>query len=367
MRKFITGLALLLTVYLVANTDRIVRAGVTCTLPFNLQNNTIADATQVMANYNQLVTCLGNAAAAGANSDITSLLGLTTPLVYTAGGSSVYIGGTTAGSANAQTLTNPTPNGFSLTTGKRLMFTAGLTNLAAVTLNVNSLGAINVKRRTQLGIVATAGGELIAGNMYEVAYNGTDFVIMSGDIQIVGEIKYWTTSATPSAGYLLVDGSCKSQTTFASLFAVIGSTYDPTGSTCGAGTFALPDGRGRVFVGLDNQGGSAANRITNATSGCTGTTIGGSGCGNQVTTLTPTDIPRLTTANGGVTDPGHTHTYSHPSSTFAQGTGAVLAGGVITAGTATGSNTTGISVGSLTPTSQPRLMPMQVITTIIKF
>ena len=43
-----------------------VRAGVSCTLPFVLTNGTIADATQVMANYNALVTCLGSAAAAGA-------------------------------------------------------------------------------------------------------------------------------------------------------------------------------------------------------------------------------------------------------------------------------------------------------------
>lgn len=48
-------------------------AGVPCTLPFNLQNNTVADATQVMANYNAIVTCLGSAAAAGVNSDITNL------------------------------------------------------------------------------------------------------------------------------------------------------------------------------------------------------------------------------------------------------------------------------------------------------
>ena len=52
------------------------QAGVSCSVPFNLQNGTTADATQVMANYNALIACLANAAAAGANNDITSLLAL---------------------------------------------------------------------------------------------------------------------------------------------------------------------------------------------------------------------------------------------------------------------------------------------------
>ena len=57
-------------------------------LPFNLQNGQTADATQVMANFNEIVNDTNsNAAAAGANSDITSLSGLTTPLSVTQGGS----------------------------------------------------------------------------------------------------------------------------------------------------------------------------------------------------------------------------------------------------------------------------------------
>ena len=66
-------------------------AGVPCTLPFNLQNGQPADATQVMANYNALVSCLNLAAAAGNNSDITSLSALTTPIPPALGGTSAYI------------------------------------------------------------------------------------------------------------------------------------------------------------------------------------------------------------------------------------------------------------------------------------
>src|SRR5262249_49461123 len=119
MRKFLT---LLFSLW-----ASVAAANVPCTLPFNLQNNTIADATQVMANYNALVTCLGNAAAAGANLDITSLFGLTTPLGSTFGGTSKFIGGTSTGSAHAQGVTG-TPHSFALTQGVTRNFPSPLSH-----------------------------------------------------------------------------------------------------------------------------------------------------------------------------------------------------------------------------------------------
>lgn len=63
------------------------------TLPYTLTNGSTADATQVMANFNQIVNNgNANAAANGANSDITSLSGLTTPLSITQGGTGVTTG-----------------------------------------------------------------------------------------------------------------------------------------------------------------------------------------------------------------------------------------------------------------------------------
>ncbi len=52
----------------------------------------------------------------------------------------------------------------------------------------------------------------------------------------------WTTAP---AGYLLADGSAVSRTTYANLFAVIGTTY---GAGNGSTTFNVPDTRGRVAV-----------------------------------------------------------------------------------------------------------------------
>lgn len=53
---------------------------------------------------------------------------------------------------------------------------------------------------------------------------------------------YWTSA--PS-GYLLEDGAAVSRTTYANLFAVIGTTY---GAGNGSTTFNVPDSRGRVQV-----------------------------------------------------------------------------------------------------------------------
>lgn len=52
----------------------------------------------------------------------------------------------------------------------------------------------------------------------------------------------------------------------------------------------LPDLRGRVFVGKDDMGGIAANRITNAVSGFVGTTLFATG-GSQSHTLVTSEMP----------------------------------------------------------------------------
>jgi microcystin-dependent protein len=77
---------------------------------------------------------------------------------------------------------------------------------------------------------------------------------------------YWAAAPT---GYLLEDGSAVSRTTYAGLFAVIGTTH---GAGNGSTTFNLPDSRGRTAVNLSTTGtefnvigkkyGEKANTIT---------------------------------------------------------------------------------------------------------
>lgn len=111
---------------------------------------------------------------------------------------------------------------------------------------------------------------------------------------------------TAPSGWLLCGGQSVSRTTFAALFAVIGTTY---GSVDG-NSFNLPDARGRVSAGLDYAvGGVSANRLTSTTLTPNGTTLGATG-GSQTHTLTEAQIPAH--AHGGVTSTTGAHT--HPES-----------------------------------------------------
>lgn len=361
MKKIAVIIAAAALSCLAIGTHFVARAGVTCSLPFQLQNSTTADATQVMANYNALVTCLASAAAAGANNDITSLAALSTPITTAQGGTPVYVGGTSTGSANAQLVSSVSPSNFSLTAGRQVTFIAGFTSNTVTTLNVASTGTITVFRRTQLGISAAVGGEIVVGHPVTVEYDGTEYVIISAGPYIVGEIRDFAGTVLPG-GWGFADGSCALRATFPDLFTIIGTTYDPTGSTCDVAHFALPDGRGRVFAGNDNPNGTPANRITSAGSGCTGSTIGGAGCGQQNRTIAQANIPNYALS---VTDPGHTH--STATANVQSGVGASpLFNGAGPAGT--GSATTGISVTSGgSGTALATLPPLQIVTKIIKF
>jgi microcystin-dependent protein len=123
-------------------------------------------------------------------------------------------------------------------------------------------------------------------------------------------------SAAPS-GWLLCYGQAISRTSYAGLFAALGTTY---GSGDGSTTFNLPDLRGRAIAGKDDMGGAAANRITNAGSSITGTTLGASG-GTQNHQLVSSEMPSHTH-----TQDAHTHTQNSHGHSITAVTG--NAGGV---------------------------------------
>lgn len=148
--------------------------------PFTLTNGVTADATQVMANFDQIVANVNaNAAANGANSDITSLTGLTTPLGRTYGGSQFYVGGTSTGAANAHVVATVTPTGFSLYAGAMVAFISGFNNSAATTLNVGGTGVKNVFRQISGAAAACAGGEIVLNQLVVVVYDGTQWQIIN--------------------------------------------------------------------------------------------------------------------------------------------------------------------------------------------
>jgi hypothetical protein len=153
------------------------------TLPFNLTNGTTADASQVMANYNAIISSVNtNCAGKGANNDITALLALTTPLAVGSGGSSSYIANplTSTGSANAYVVAAPVPSGFSLTqVGTRVLFVPVANNTGASTLNVNGTGVQNILKITASGtLAALTGGELSSGQLTEAFWDGVEYEIL---------------------------------------------------------------------------------------------------------------------------------------------------------------------------------------------
>jgi microcystin-dependent protein len=93
--------------------------------------------------------------------------------------------------------------------------------------------------------------------------------------------------STEPPGWLLCYGQAISRTTYAALFAAIGTLY---GAGDGLTTFNVPDGRGYAIFGRDNMGGTAANRITSGGSGINGASLGASG-GAETVTLTVAQMP----------------------------------------------------------------------------
>lgn len=94
--------------------------------------------------------------------------------------------------------------------------------------------------------------------------------------------------ASAPTGWLLCDGSAVSRTTFAALFAAIGTTY---GTGDGSTTFNIPDGRGRSLIGA-GQGSGLTNRALAATGG------------EEAHALTTAELASHAHA---ITDAGHVH------------------------------------------------------------
>jgi microcystin-dependent protein len=103
---------------------------------------------------------------------------------------------------------------------------------------------------------------------------------------------------TAPSGTRFCDGTSYAVATYPALHAAIGYTFGGAGAN-----FNVPDLRGRATFGRDDMGGAAANRITNAVCGITGTTLGAVG-GNQLSHQHLHGAGTLATASTGA----HTHT-----------------------------------------------------------
>lgn len=97
--------------------------------------------------------------------------------------------------------------------------------------------------------------------------------------------------ATSPIGWLLCDGREISKTDYPLLWEAIGHTFkDPSLlGDLGLNTFAVPDLRGRFPLGLDNMGGTSANRVTDVAADVLGDTEG-----NQSSSIAVNNLPEHT-------------------------------------------------------------------------
>lgn len=178
-------------------------------------------------------------------------------------------------------------------------------------------------------------------------------IASSTGVPIGAVIDYW--GATPPEGYLFAAGQEISRSTYADLFAVIGTA---AGAGNGSTTFNVPDYRGRVGAGKENMATPATTRLNTLSS----STLGATG-GAQTHTLTEAQMPAH---DHTVTDPGHTHTGGAVT-----GSENVQDGGIPidTASSGnTGSSTTGITLDSAgSGEAHNNVQPTIICNKIIRF
>ena len=231
-----------------------------------------------------------------------------TPVVFT---------GTTAGSANAQTMASPTPSGFAFTNQfiVRFLVGAGLTNTGAATLSVNGTTAEPVEVQSGTALSALTGGELQAGFEYDAVANTscTCYVLTT----IIGTpIINNATSATITQAQWKA-GAIFNVTSGGQTFTLpVATSLSPGGgitiNTVGVSATIAPNAADGI------NGGSVGSSVT-VSSGVQASvfTVGSSGTGaftanpltnSSISGLTTNTIPKATSSttigNSAVTDNG---------------------------------------------------------------
>lgn len=191
----------------------------------------------------------------------------------TAGGTSLSAswGGTSGGSANAQTVAL---SDFDLTDGQVVNFLAGLSNTTAMTLDVNSTGVVPVVRDSGAGPVALTGGEIVAGNVVSVLYvssTGQFHLMTPTPLQAFDGPVYFTAVVTPT------------------ILAADQNDWTPSGAYASANTLRISS--------------TTAITITGMTGGDAGRTLFVHNVGSQSITFSPNNAASLAANRFGFPTP----------------------------------------------------------------
>lgn len=325
----------------------------------------------IPAGSNTMITCDGSAtgmrlaitataAAAGSNTWVQfnsgGLLGASANLAFD--GSTLF----TTGLNNAGNTTLGDAAGDTVTVNANTMAIPNTLNIGSDTIWMTS-----ATKQVGIGTTVVGSDKLVVAGTVKSAAGG--FVFPDSSTQTTaaalppGVIVPYGAASAP-AGWLTCAAQAVSRTTYSALFAVIGTTY---GAGDGSTTFNLPDLRGRVVAGVDNQGGfGAAGRLTGTSMSPNGNTIGATG-GSQNVTLTASQqasMPVTGTFTGTITSP------TTPTNTSAEGANfgnAPIGGGQALYGAAgtVGGTISGTAAGSGNPheNTQPTILLYYIIKT----
>lgn len=313
---------------------------------FSLYNNTTGnDNVAIGVNalgYNQIGAknvAIGKNALTGTTSERNVGIGYYAGGNNTTGYYNIAIGSESdMGSSNLQ---NAIVIGYGATVSASNSIVMGNANIT----NMKTSGTITAGAVTYPKTDGTNGQMLIT--------NGAGTASWSTPGPPAGTVTMFAGSSAPT-GYLICDGQAVSRTTYAALFAVIGTTY---GAGDGSTTFNVPNLMGRVPVGA-GLGTGLTNRVL-ASQG-----------GEESHTLTSDEIP---SHSHSINDPGHSHTSrigrddgnnSNISGQAPPGDATIN----ILDGYSTTNNTTGITINSTGGGQAHNLMqPFLVLNYIIKF
>ena len=182
-----------------------------------------------------------------------------------------------------------------------------------------------------------------AGNV--LTSDGTIWTSAPTSTVLTGSMQMWPTATAPT-GYLLCAGAAVSRVTYATLYALIGTTY---GVGDGTTTFNLPDLRGRMPFGVSSSYALAST----------------GGSADAVV------VSHTHTASTTATDSGHTHSsnangaYNGAGSGAAMGTSGNSPGYATTTGNANITASTTITAAGVSGTGA-NLSPYLAINFIIK-
>jgi microcystin-dependent protein len=249
---------------------------------------------------------------------------------------------TTGGSSTAYTVTsNQSFDTLAHLSGQMIAFVPHTTSAGSagsqITLNVDGLGAKPIRLAPSVEIPS---GTLVQGTPYVATYNNSDgaFYLQgfgTNPYQIpLGAMLPYTGSTAPNTAFVLPFGQAISRTTYATYFSLVSTTF---GTGDGSTTFNVIDMRGRLPIGQDNMGGSAASRVTTAGSSIDGTTIGANGGGQNVSILQG-NLPNVT-LGGSVTYAANSSGISYQPG----GAGATVVSAMASGGN-TSATTTSVSI-----------------------